>query len=89
MYRQIWNLHKLIKNDKNCNIQRKHTCESLFPRSIMDAAVDAAFSCASICSAIPTSARAKDGASFMPSPTFQKEERERERSISITIYPKP
>lgn len=57
---------------ETCEIIEKHTCESLFPRSIMDAALDAAFSCASIRKAMPTSARAKDGASFMPSPTFEK-----------------
>lgn len=50
----------------------RHTCDNLFPRSIMDAALDAAFSWASIRRAIPTSARARDGASFMPSPTFKK-----------------
>lgn len=35
-----------------------------------DAASDAAFSFASICKATPTSASAKDGASFIPSPTL-------------------
>lgn len=49
---------------------QEHTWESLFPRSIIDAASEAAVSCASVCRAIPTSARAKDGASLMPSPTF-------------------
>ena len=39
----------------------------------MDAASDAAFSWASICRAIPTSARARHGASFMPSPTLMKQ----------------
>jgi len=47
------------------------TCESLLPRSTMDATSDAAFSWASFWMAIPTSARAKEGASFIPSPTFK------------------
>lgn len=46
-----------------------HTWESLFPTSTMDAASDAAFSCDPVCRAIPTSASASEGASFMPSPT--------------------
>jgi len=47
------------------------TCESLLPRSTMDATSDATFSWASFWMAIPTSAKAKEGASFIPSPTFK------------------
>lgn len=50
------------------------TCESLFPRSMIDAAFEAAVSCASTRKAIPTSARAREGASLMPSPTFSMQE---------------
>lgn len=50
------------------------TWESLFPRRITEAASDAAFSFASICKATPTSASAKDGASFMPSPIWKHDE---------------
>lgn len=39
----------------------------------MDAAFEAAVSCPSTCKAIPTSARAREGASLMPSPTFNYE----------------
>lgn len=46
----------------------------------MEAAFEAAFSCPSTWRAIPTSARAKDGASFMPSPTFK-----RTRHVSFSI----
>ena len=52
---------------------KEFTCEILFPRSIMDAASDAALCCDSTCKAIPTSARAKEGASFMPSPTYKEQ----------------
>ena len=48
------------------------TCESLFPRSTIDAASDAAFSCIPVFTAIPTSASAKEGASFIPSPTYKE-----------------
>lgn len=37
----------------------------------MDAAFEAAFSWDSSCRAIPTSEEAKDGASFIPSPTYE------------------
>jgi hypothetical protein len=37
-----------------------------------EAASEAAFSFASVCMAIPTSASASDGASFIPSPTLRK-----------------
>jgi len=47
-------------------------CESLFPRSTIEAASEAAFSCVSVFKAIPTSARVKEGASFIPSPTCNK-----------------
>lgn len=47
------------------------TCESLFPKSMIDDAFDAAFSCPSIRNAIPTSASAREGASLIPSPTFK------------------
>lgn len=38
---------------------------------MIDDAFDAAFSCPSICKAIPTSASAREGASLIPSPTFK------------------
>lgn len=52
------------------SIGTSYTCESLLPKRITDAALDAALSLASICNATPTSASAKDGASFIPSPTL-------------------
>lgn len=45
--------------------------ESLLPSRTTEAASEAAFSLASSCNAIPTSATAIDGASLMPSPTFR------------------
>lgn len=56
----------------NSGNKKGHTCEILFPISMMDDASDAAFSWPSFCSAIPTSATAKEGASFIPSPTLKK-----------------
>lgn len=44
---------------------------------MMDAASDAAVSCDPACKAIPTWARAKEGASFMPSPTFNGKEKKK------------
>lgn len=61
-----------------------HTCESLLPRRTTEAASDAAFSFASIFKAIPTSASAKEGASFMPSPTYKV--RIKYVSMTVTMY---
>ena len=68
-------MHKFISKTgrKKLSHQEKNvTWESLFPSRIMDAASDAALCCDSTCIAIPTSARAKEGASFMPSPTCKE-----------------
>lgn len=62
--------HMIANNIKKILGCKMLTCESLFPRSIIEAALEAAFSCPSTCKAIPTSARAREGASLIPSPTF-------------------
>jgi hypothetical protein len=46
------------------------TWESLLPNKTTEAASEAAFSLEWVCIAIPTSAAAKDGVSFIPSPTW-------------------
>lgn len=62
-------MHAWLYNENTHYNMKAETCDSLLPKRITEAASDAAFSFASICKAIPTSASAREGASFIPSPT--------------------
>jgi hypothetical protein len=66
----VWSPLMALELLRERNITGKNlTWESLLPSRTTEAASEAAFSFEWVRMAIPTSAAAKDGASFIPSPT--------------------